>query len=123
MSDERPASRGHRLALSSTAAVDYCLSARLWAEGGFPTEPSRHHKALGCWGVEDKQIPVREKGVWGEGSDEWQQVRGQMGRQEPRRVPVEVQAVEFSTEPPSSASALWGEAGKVLKQQPRGEMR
>lgn len=59
----------------------------------------------------------------GEGSDEWQQVCRQMGRREPQRVPVEVQAAEFSTEPPSQASALWGEAGKVLRQQPRGEMR
>ncbi|TDH03326.1 hypothetical protein EPR50_G00161600 [Perca flavescens] len=32
-----------------------------------------------------------------------------MARQEPRRVPVEMQAAEFSTEPPSPASALWGE--------------
>lgn len=29
-----------------------------------------------------------------------------------QQVPVEVQAVEFSTEPPNSVSALWGVAGK-----------
>ena len=122
MSDERPASRGHCLALFSTAAVECCLSAsglRL----AFPSSPPGATKPQGVWGLAVKWIPGREEGVWGEGNDEWQQVCRQMGRREPRRVPVEVQAAGFSTEPPSLASALWGEAGKVLRRQARGEMR
>lgn len=48
----------------------------------------------------------------GEGSGEWQLVGKQMVRQETQRVPAEVQALEFSTEPPNLVSALWGEAGR-----------
>ncbi|KAI9539439.1 Voltage-dependent calcium channel gamma-2 subunit [Dissostichus eleginoides] len=42
-----------------------------------------------------------------------------MGRQESRRVPVEMQAAEFSAEPPSPESALWEEARKVLRRHSR----
>jgi len=52
----------------------------------------------------------REQG--GEGSDEWQHVGRQMGRWDPRMVPVEVQAAKFSRETPNLVSALWGESGK-----------
>lgn len=74
----------------------------------FPLSPQSAKKPHGAQQGGEQQRK-RSSGV---GTDEWQQVGRQKGRQDPRLVPTEVQAAKSRVEAPMPVSALWGEAEK-----------